>query len=166
MANILTLSRIGLALLLLFSPALYLPFLGLYAIVGLMDMLDGYVARKTGTASEVGEKTDTVVDFVFTAVCLIKLLPIIDLPAFLLIWTGIIALIKLINIISGFVVQKKLVVLHTVLNKLSGLLLFLLPLTLPLLDVTYSGSAVCAIATLAAIQEGHLIRTNADSAGI
>ncbi len=132
MANILTLSRIGLALLLLFSPALYLPFLGLYSIAGLMDMLDGYVARKTGTASEVGEKTDTVVDFVFTAVCLIKLLPIIDLPAFLLIWTGIIALIKLINIISGFVVRKKLVVLHTVLNKLSGLLLFLLPLTLPL----------------------------------
>lgn len=132
MANILTLSRIGLALLLLFSPALYLPFLGLYSIAGLMDMLDGYVARKTGTASEVGEKTDTVVDFVFTAVCLIKLLPIIDLPAFLLIWTGIIALIKLINIISGFVVRKKLVVLHTALNKLSGLLLFLLPLTLPL----------------------------------
>lgn len=34
-----------------------------------------------------------------------------------------------------------------------------LPLTFPFLDVTYSGSIVCAIATLAAIQEGHFIRT-------
>ena len=45
-------------------------------------------------------------------VCLIILLPVIELPIHLLIWTVIIALIKIINIISGFIVQKKFVAVH------------------------------------------------------
>ena len=55
--------------------------------------------------------------------------------------------------------RKKLVVLHTVMNKVTGVLLFLLPLTFSLVNVEYSGAAVCVVATFAAIQEGHLIRT-------
>ena len=65
---------------------------------------------------------------------------------------------KIINIISGFAVQKKFVAVHTVLNKVTGAILFLLPLTVPFADLRYSGSVVCAVATLAAIQEGHFIR--------
>ena len=159
MANILTISRIVLTLPLLCLPVLSDPFAVLYVIAGLTDMLDGAIARKTGTVSKVGAKLDTVADFVFTVVCLMKLLPIIELPSYLLIWTAVIAAIKLANILSGFVVQGKFVTVHSILNKFIGLLLFLLPLTLPFLDVTYSGSIVCAVATLAAIQEGHLIRT-------
>lgn len=159
MANILTISRIVLALPLLCLPAFSVPFTVLYVITGLTDMLDGAIARKTGTVSKVGAKLDTAADLVFTAVCLIKLLPMIELPTYLLIWTADIAVIKLTNIFSGFVVQRKFVTVHSILNKFTGLLLFLLLLTLPFLDVTYSGSIVCAVATLAAIQEGHLIRT-------
>ena len=48
---------------------------------------------------------------------------------------------------------------HTLLNKVTGLALFLLPLTLPFADLRYTGSFVCALAALAAVQEGHLIRT-------
>ena len=158
MANILTISRIVLALPLLCLPALSVPFAVLYVIAGLTDMLDGAIARKAGTANEAGAMLDTTADLVFTAVCLIKLLPMIELPTYLLIWTAGIAVIKFTNIISGFVVQRKFVTVHSILNKFTGLLLFLLPLTLPFLDVTYSGSIVCAVAMLAAIQEGHLIR--------
>lgn len=159
MANILTISRIVLTLPLLCLPVLSDPFAVLYVIAGLSDMLDGAIARKTGTVSKVGAKLDTAADFVFTVVCLMKLLPIIELPLYLLIWTAVIAAIKLVNILSGFVVQRKFVTVHSILNKFIGLLLFLLPMTLPFLDLTYSGSIVCAVATLAAIQEGHLIRT-------
>ena len=44
-------------------------------------------------------------------------------------------------------------------NKATGMLLFLLPLTLAFIDLKYSGVFVSAVATFAAIQEGHLIRT-------
>ena len=38
-------------------------------------------------------------------------------------------------------------------------MLFILPLTIPYVDLRYSGSIICVIATVAAIQEGHLMRT-------
>ena len=92
-------------------------------------------------------------------VCLIKLLPILRIPAWLYGWIGIIALIKVANIISGFTAQKKLVTVHSVMNKATGALLFLMPLTIPAVSLKYSAIVVCAVATFAAIQEGHLIRT-------
>ena len=44
-------------------------------------------------------------------------------------------------------------------NKVTGGLLFALPLTLRFIDLRYTGAVVCAVATFAAIQEGHYIRT-------
>lgn len=158
-ANILTVSRIVLALALIFLPGLSLSFAVLYVLAGLTDMLDGWVARKTGTASEAGARLDTVADIVFVIVCLIKILPVVVLPTYLWIWTAAIGAIKIVNVISGFVVQQKFVAVHSYLNKLTGVLLFLLPLTLTIVDIKYTGSVVCAIATLAVIQEGHRIRT-------
>lgn len=122
-------------------------------------MLDGMIARKTNTVTDLGSKLDTAADFVFTLICLAKILPVLKIPAYLLVWIGIIAVIKIINIISGFAVQRKLVAIHSFSNKLTGALLFVLPLTLPIVDIFYSGGIVCAFATFAAIEEGHLIRT-------
>jgi CDP-diacylglycerol--glycerol-3-phosphate 3-phosphatidyltransferase len=138
-----------------FSPAFYV----FYIAAGLSDMLDGFVARKTDTVSKLGARLDTIADFVLVVVCLIKLLPILSIPAWLYIWIGIIALIKVINIISGFVVQKRFVTVHSVMNKATGALLFLLPLTISTVPVKTSVIVVCAAATFAAIQEGHFIRT-------
>lgn len=131
----------------------------LYVTAGLTDMIDGTVARKTNTVSAFGTKLDTIADIVFVAVCLIKLLPILDIPVWLWIWIAAIALIKVINMISGYVTQKKWIAPHTVMNKVTGALCFLLPLTLSFIDLKYSAIVVCAAATFAAIQEGHYIRT-------
>lgn len=79
--------------------------------------------------------------------------------AALLFWSAVIALIKAVNVISGFVVQKRFVAAHTVMNKVTGALLFLLPLTLSFLKLKYTVPVVCAAATFAAVQEGHFIRT-------
>ena len=118
-------------------------------------MIDGTVARKTNTVSELGSKLDTIADFIFFVVCLIKLIPIMNIP----VWIAIIAFIKAINVVSGYVLQKKLVAVHTVMNKVSGALLFILPLTFAILDLKYSAIVVCVVATFAAVQEGHYIRT-------
>lgn len=159
MANALTVSRMALSLMMLRFPAFSVPFYILYVAAGLTDMADGWIARKTGTVSEWGSRLDTAADFVFVAAGLVKLLPAMALPGFILIWTALIAAIKVVSVLSGFVVQKRFVALHTALNKMTGILLFALPLTLPLVELRYSASVVCLTATLAAIQEGHLIRS-------
>jgi CDP-diacylglycerol--glycerol-3-phosphate 3-phosphatidyltransferase len=158
MANIVTGFRITASLALAFCPVFSLPFFVLYLIAGISDMVDGMVARRTNTASEFGARLDTAADFVFVAVCLIRLLPVIDMPTWLYVWTGVIALIKGINIVSGYVKQKRFVAVHTVMNKATGALLFALPLTFQLVELRITAMIVCAIATFAAMQEGHLIR--------
>ena len=159
MANTITFFRIAAGIVLLFCPVFSPAFAVFYIAAGLSDVLDGFVARKTDTVSKLGAKLDTIADFVLVVVCLIKLLPILRIPAWLYAWIGIIALIKIVNIISGFAVQKKLVAVHSLMNKATGVLLFLLPLTISVLPLKASASVVCAAATIAAIQEGHFIRT-------
>ena len=166
MANIITGIRIFCSIALLFLPAFSPAFYTLYVVAGVSDMIDGTVARKTGKVSEFGSKLDTAADFVLVVVCLIKLIPVIHVPTWLIIWIVVIAVIKAVNLVSGYVMRKVIVVLHTVANKVTGILLFALPLTLPIIDLKYSGAVVCTAATFAAIQEGHLIRTGADNNGI
>ena len=159
MANTITFFRIAASIVLLFCPVFSPAFYAFYIAAGLSDMLDGFVARKTDSVSKLGARLDTIADFLLVVVCLIKLLPVLRIPAWLYIWIGIIALIKVINIISGFVVQKRFVPVHSVMNKATGALLFLLPLTLPAVPLKCAAIVVCAAATFAAIQEGHFIRT-------
>ena len=159
MANTISFFRIAASIVLLFCPVFSPAFYVFYIAAGLSDMLDGFVARKTDTVSQFGARLDTIADSVFVVVCLTKLLPILNIPAWLYVWIGIIALIKLFNLISGFAVQRTFVTVHSVMNKATGALLFLLPLTIPVLPQKYPAIVVCAAATFAAIQEGHFIRT-------
>lgn len=160
-ANIITGSRIIFSLTLLVIPLSSAWFYVLYLFCGLTDMIDGAIARKTNAVSSFGSKLDTAADFVFMAVCAVKVLPIIYLPVLLWIWIAVIAIIKFANIVFGFIRRKKLVDYHTVLNKITGLLLFLLPFTLQYIEPTYSFAIVCAVATIAAIEEGsYTIKTN------
>lgn len=157
MANFITVIRIVCSIILLLCPVFSPAFYVLYITAGVSDMIDGIVARKTGTVSELGSKLDSAADFVFVVVCLIKFIPEIHMPIWLIIWMIMIAVIKVINLIIGYVAQKEIVACHTVLNKVTGLLLFVLPLTLSLIDLRYSGAFVSMIATFAAIQEGYLL---------
>ncbi len=158
MANIITCIRIVLSVALLFCPALSPVFYGCYMAAGLSDMIDGAVARKTGTVSELGSRLDTIADIVFTAACLIKLLPVLNVPSWLYPWISVIAVIKLLNIAIGYIRQKELVAVHSVINKITGSLLFVFPLTLAVIDLKYSAAVVCAAATIAAVYEGYLIQ--------
>ena len=159
MANIITVIRIICSIALLFCRFPSQAFYNLYVTAGITDMIDGAVARKTDTVSEFGAKLDTAADFVFVVVCMIKLIPILVIPKWLYVWIAVIASVKAINIVSGYVIRKEFVAAHTVMNKVTGILLFILPLTLRTLDLKYTGAAVCTVAVFAAAQEGHYIRT-------
>ncbi len=162
-ANIVTGCRILGSVLLLFFPAFSVEFYIIYIICGFSDMIDGTIARKTNSTSELGAKIDTAADLAFITVSLIKMLPTINIPGWLWIWGVVIAIIKIGNIIWGYVSEKQFISLHTIMNKITGLLLFLLPLTLSFVELKYSSIVVCSIATFAAIQEGGDIATNCEN---
>ena len=152
-ANIITGLRIVFSLSLLFIPRSSAWFYALYLLCGLSDMIDGTVARRTNSATQFGARLDTVSDFVFMTVALIKFLPHFHIPLWLWIWIGIIAMFKLGNAAWGFVRTKELISPHTLLNKITGLLLFFLPMTLGFVDLRYTLPIVCTVATVAAIHE-------------
>ena len=157
-ANIITGFRIVFSAALLFCTVFSPEFYILYLAAGITDIIDGTVARKTNTVSKSGERLDTIADLIFVAVCFFKLIPVLDIPLWLYIWIAVIVLIRIVNIISGFLIQNRFIILHTTTNKLTGALLFILPFTLQFVDLSYSAAIVCFIATFAAVQEGHCIR--------
>ena len=146
-ANMVTGYRILGSVLLLFFPAFSVEFYIIYIICGFSDMIDGTIARKTNSTSEFGSKMDTVADIVFVIASLIKVLPTIHISGWLWIWGGVIAIIKIGNIIWGYVSKKQFVSLHTIMNKVTGLLLFLLPLTISFVELKYTAVFTCSIAT-------------------
>ena len=159
-ANIITSLRIICSILMLFCRVSSIRFCLLYIFCGLTDMVDGTIARKTNAISEFGARLDSVADIIFVAVSLIKFLPVIHLQWWLCMWIVAIAVIKISNNVWGLINKKKIILLHTIANKITGLLLFLLPLTLPFIDLQYSALIVCLMATFAAIEEGYYISTS------
>lgn len=153
-ANILTASRIFCSILLLFFSVTSSEFYVIYIFCGFSDMIDGAVAKITKSTSAFGSKLDTAADIIFVAASLIKFLPTIQIHLWLWIWSGVIAIIKITNIIWGYISEKQFISIHTIMNKVTGFLLFLLPLTMSLVDLNYSLPVVCCFATFSAIQEG------------
>ena len=147
---------LGAICLLLLDPA-SVAFWVIYGLCGISDMVDGYLARKLHAKSKTGAVLDSMADLGFVACCAIRLLPALQIPTWLWTWAGAIVVIKLVNQISALAVLRRLSFPHTKANKLTGLLLFLAVPTLfwSIVPIAF----VASVATFAAVQEGHFIRT-------
>ena len=157
LANIITSLRImGSVVLLLFDVSSF-PFYITYLLCGFSDMIDGAIARRMGAVSKLGARLDTASDLIFMFACSLKILPIMNIPIWLWVWIIIVALIKIFNITLIFIRKKSLISIHSVLNKITGFALFLLPLSLAFVETTYSVVTVCVLATIAAMQEVYCI---------
>jgi len=165
LANIITISRILCSIGLLCCSVFSFVFYALYLFCGFTDAIDGTIARKTKTVSEFGAKLDTAADFVFVTVCLVKIMPLIPLSVGLWVWIAIIVTIKIGNIILGFIRSKRLIAIHTILNKSTGFLLFLFPFTLCFIEPVYSSVVVCSLATVSAINEVYYVRLGRETLG-
>lgn len=135
-----------------FSPGFY----GVYIAAGFSDMIDGTIARKTGTESAFGAKLDSIADLIFVIVAAIKILPAINLASIIWIWIGVIAAVKIVVAILVFK-KKQQKNFHTVANKITGFLLFIWPFTFYIVDANYSAAVVCVAATVACIGESFSI---------
>ena len=161
-ANTITSCRILCSILMLFFSGFSVQWYILYLLCGFSDMIDGTVARKTNSDSEFGAQFDTVADFIFVAISFIKFLPLIHIPKWLWIWIVVIAIIKISTIMWGFIYKKRLISLHTIANKITGVLLFLSPLTLRFVELECISLVACSIATFSATQECCYVRAGCE----
>ena len=167
MANIITGIRIVCALALIFCPTFSAWFYALYLLGGISDVLDGIAARHFEKETKLGAQLDTIADIVFAAIVIIKVVRAVFFPVWLVVWIVCIAVIKCISILRGFVLYKRFISEHTVLNKICGGLLFAVPLCIgafPWQSAAVLIILTCATATIAAVQEGYYIRAGKEIA--
>ena len=157
MPNVISALRIAGSIGLLFCNVTGWPFWTLYALCGISDMVDGWLARILHAETKAGAILDSVADLSFVVCCAIRLLPLLSIPSWLWIWAGVIVFFKMVNQVSALVVCKRFCFVHTWANKLTGLLLFLMVPTVFWSVIPIA--IVAATATFAAAQEGHFIRT-------
>ena len=150
--NIITLLRIIGSLSLFLCDVTGVAFWLIYALCGISDIADGWLARKLKCVTKKGALLDSVADICFVACLCSLLLPIFELPQWLWLWAGVIVVIKVVNQLSALVMYGRCCFPHTTANRATGFLLFIaVPMTFwSIIPI----AIVAAIATFAAIHEG------------
>lgn len=155
LADIITCVRIAAAVVMLFTRPLSAVFFVLYCVGGISDMIDGTVARKFGSSGTFGARLDSVADLLFFAVAFYMLVPKLHgfFNAYVLWAVCIVAAIKIISLITSFIRFHKLLFLHTILNKITGFSVFILPFFYKAGFFNAVIYTVCVIAFIAATEE-------------
>ena len=154
-ANFITALRMVGTGMLLFTTPLTSIFYLLYTLCGITDALDGTIARVTKTTSDLGAKLDSIADLMFYGIMLWKLTPLLWEKLTMGVWylTGCVLLIRIASYIVVAVKYKTFASLHTKLNKLTGLLVFLLPYFAVGSFVTERGWIAVITAGIASLEE-------------
>lgn len=150
--NILSSSRIGLAFIPPFTEPLSLPFLAIFAVCCLTDVLDGLAARKLDACTKYGHAIDSISDVVLVVILLYCIIPVIQWDTWMILWIAAIVAIRLIAFGIGFIRFGKPAFVHTQLNKLTGVFLFLTPFLLVLIDTPLTVALVCSVASISAAE--------------
>ena len=159
-ADILTFSRMAASLSLLMFPVYSRVFTALYLFCGISDVLDGIAARKLHTESEKGAKLDSTADLLFSVVYALRILPGLSIPLWIWIWIALIAVCKTAVILCSCSQAHGFRINHSRANKLTGLLIWTLPLTVKWIEPKYSSIIVCTAACFAVVSEAYSLKGN------
>lgn len=151
--NLLTGLRFGLTVLLLFLPLPGAAFTVLYLACGLTDILDGWLARRLHASTAFGARLDSAADFCLVCTMLYRLWPLLTQAPGVLLWVAAISLLRLSAACVAKIRFGRFGFLHTRANKLTGLLLFLYPLSLSFTRTPAGLLFLCLIAALSAVEE-------------
>ena len=155
LANIITVSRIIVSISMVFVIPFSSTFFLLYSYCGISDIIDGFVARKTHTESVRGALLDSIADIVFLAIIAFKLVPLVFkiMPNWSIVVCIIITIVKVMVYLVGYIKFYCFVALHTILNKVMGIVLFLTMCMFMLVDVDIIIFFLCIVGVIAAIEE-------------
>lgn len=152
-ANSISIMRLFLVFTLLLTKPLSIAFWAIYLVCGISDFLDGYIARKTDTVNRLGTKLDSLADLIMVVVLMSIFYPLIKPADQIIVWIVIIGIIRVASIIVVFVKYKTFQILHTYGNKVTGFLLFILPLLLVFLPADMLISIICLVASISTVEE-------------
>ena len=141
--NIISALRILFSIALMFSITKSVLFYALYIICGISDIADGFLARKFKAESDFGSKLDSSADFIFTAVCFLKLWKFMNFRLYIWLWIFVIAAVKIAAFFANHMKIR-----HTFANKLAGFLLFIF---LPFIHYEVIQILLCIAASAAAV---------------
>ena len=151
--DILSLSRVVGAVLLLFTTPLSLLFLAVYGYCCITDVLDGFLARRSRSENRQGQILDSTADIVLTVCLLACLIPFLPWEGWMITWIAIIAVIRIISLGIGSMRFGQIALLHTYGNKLSAFLRYLAPFLLAFIDLTPMMVVLCTITTLTSLED-------------
>lgn len=161
-ANAVTSLRLFGAIAMIFITPLSAAFYAVYTICGLSDGIDGTIARKMGTSSEFGARLDSLSDIFFYAVMFVKLMPVLlqQMPAWIWYMVGVTLAIRLGAYGIAFLRYNRMAAIHTYMNKVTGLLVFLIPYILLLPCDVIVCAVVAGVAMVASFEELLIHLTN------
>lgn len=153
--NCITAARIVGTVFLIFLAPLSLAFYIVYTLCGLTDLLDGWIARSTNNITEFGSKLDSIADLFFYIVMMLKIIRILWRLLPLWIWyvLGAVLLLRVVCYITAAIKFRCFTSLHTRLNKICGISVFLLPYFLALPCAVAYCIAACLFGGVAACYE-------------
>lgn len=151
--NILTTSRLILAPLLPFLQPMSGWFWLLYSYCFVSDLVDGLLARRMNLTSEVGALLDSFADVSFFLAVFLSFLPQLLAAHTLWVWLLVIAMIRFVSYLIGYVKYRSFSSLHTWLNKAVGFLLCIFPLLLIMFHEKIVILILGTIATVSALEE-------------
>lgn len=141
-----------------------------YILGGLSDFLDGFVARKWKQQSKARAKFDSIADMVFIISIAIIVVKNIHISLWIWICIVVIALFRGVSYGIGFYKYRTFASLHTFLNKVTGVLIFIFPLLYVLFGLDITAFFLCLVAFLSSFEEVLIIlkskELNRDCKGI
>lgn len=120
-------------------------------ICGVSDVLDGWLARRWDAVTHTGQLLDSVEDVGFFLAILICFFS--QWQSWTQYWVLAILFIRVFALLLSVCRFHIVPFLHTVLNKITGLLLFLFPVLYGLFGFSVPAVGVCFAASLAALEE-------------
>lgn len=153
--NSITCFRILGSLVLLFLPSFELSFYVLYALCGISDALDGFIARRFKLTSELGSLLDTIADLLFYASMLTHVIPFLIPRVPVAVWYAVSALVLLrLGMYTLTAIKyRRFSSLHTYANKVTGIVCFCVPYLLMFVDPTVVSWITCAACALSSAEE-------------
>lgn len=151
--NVITVSRILFALLMLLVPTFSTQFWVFYVYGGISDMLDGFVARRFELQNDLGARLDSISDLVFLVVVIIVFAMNLELPIWIWCIAGVVAVTRALAYMIGVIRFHRYVSLHTYGNKIAGLILFVAPMVYCIVGINITAIMVGLITEISAFEE-------------